>query len=104
MEDVDVVGETVELDEDVGLVEGDTVEDWLLNNETVLEELVKDVELVEDTEDDVEETKDEVLLVLEVAALEVEGAVLEVEGAALEVEGAALEVELESTQAPAVSS
>ncbi len=26
--------------EDVGLVEGDTVEDWLLNNETVLEELV----------------------------------------------------------------
>jgi hypothetical protein len=82
VEDVDVVGETLELDEDVGLVEGDNVEDWLLN-EIVLEELVKDVELVEDTEDDVEETKDEVLLALE---------------------GAALELELESAQAPAVSS
>ncbi len=42
-----------------------------------------DVELVEDTGDDVEETKDELLLVLE---------------------GAALELELESTQSPAVSS
>jgi hypothetical protein len=42
-----------------------------------------DVELVEDTEDDVEETMDEVLLVLE---------------------GATLELELESAQAPAVSS